>query len=89
MLGYDLCCRFLLALGPDHVRATHRSAEGTSATFGAAGAAAALAHLDERGMRYVLSYAAQQVSGIWGLGRATRSTSKRRSTLEEWARGTV
>ena len=36
-LGYDLCCRFLMALGPDHVRATHRSAEGTSATFGAVG----------------------------------------------------
>src|SRR5690348_10773462 len=33
-LGYDLCCRFLMALGPDHVRATHRSAEGTSSTFG-------------------------------------------------------
>jgi len=64
-LGYDACCRFLMALGPDHVRATHRSAEGTSSTFGAAAAAASLARLDENGMRYVLSYAAQQVSGIW------------------------
>src|SRR6266704_1780845 len=27
-LGYDMTCRFLMALGPDHVRATHRSAEG-------------------------------------------------------------
>jgi 2-methylcitrate dehydratase PrpD len=68
-LGYDLCCRFLLALGPDHVRATHRSAEGTSATFGAAGAAASMARLDEKGMRYALSYAAQQVSGIWSWAR--------------------
>ncbi|HVH25253.1 MAG TPA: MmgE/PrpD family protein [Vicinamibacterales bacterium] len=68
-LGYDLCCRFLLALGPDHVRATHRSAEGTSATFGAAGAAASMARLDEAGMRYALSYAAQQVSGIWSWAR--------------------
>jgi 2-methylcitrate dehydratase PrpD len=65
VLGYDVCCRFLLALGPDHVRATHRSAEGTSATFGAAAAAASLARLDERGMRYAISYAAQQVSGLW------------------------
>ena len=65
VLGYDACCRFLLALGPDHVRATHRSAEGTSATFGAAAAAASLARLDERGMRYAISYAAQQVSGLW------------------------
>ena len=64
-LGYDLCCRFLMALGPDHVRATHRSAEGTSATFGSAAAAASLARLDEKGMRYALSYAAQQVSGLW------------------------
>jgi 2-methylcitrate dehydratase PrpD len=68
-LGYDLCCRFLLALGPDHVRATHRSAEGTSATFGAAAAAASMARLDEAGMRYALSYAAQQVSGIWSWAR--------------------
>src|SRR5437016_12549057 len=36
-LGYDLCCRLLMALGPDHVRATHRSAEGVSSTFGAVG----------------------------------------------------
>src|SRR3970282_739297 len=67
-LGYDLCCRFLLALGPDLVRATHRSAEGLSATFGSAAAAASLARLDEKGMRYALSYAAQQVSGIWSWG---------------------
>jgi 2-methylcitrate dehydratase PrpD len=64
-LGYDLCCRFLMALGPDHVRGTHRSAEGTSSSFGAVGAAASLARLDETGMRYALSYAAQQVSGLW------------------------
>ena len=64
-LGYDLCCRFLMALGPDHVRGTHRSAEGTSSTFGSVGAAAALARLDETGMRYAISYAAQQVSGLW------------------------
>jgi 2-methylcitrate dehydratase PrpD len=69
VLGYDLCCRFLLALGPDLVRQTHRSAEGTSATMGAVGAAASLAKLDERGMRYALSYAAQQVSGLWSWTR--------------------
>ena len=68
-LGYDLCCRFLMTLGPDHVRATHRSAEGTSATFGAVGAAASLARLDEKGMRFALSYAAQQVSGLWSWTR--------------------
>jgi 2-methylcitrate dehydratase PrpD len=76
VLGYDLCCRFLMALGPDHVRGTHRSAEGTSSTFGAVGAAAALARLDERGMRYALSYAAQQVSGIWSWVRDTEHIEK-------------
>ena len=69
VLGYDVCCRFLMALGPDHVRATHRSAEGTSATFGATAAAASMARLDERGMRFALSYGAQQVSGLWSWTR--------------------
>ena len=64
-LGYDLACRLLMALGPDLVRGSHRSAEGTSATFGALGAAASLARLDETGMRFAISYAAQQVSGLW------------------------
>jgi 2-methylcitrate dehydratase PrpD len=75
-LGYDLCCRFLMALGPDHVRGTHRSAEGTSATFGAVGAAAALARLDERGTRHALSYAAQQVSGLWSWTRDNEHIEK-------------
>jgi 2-methylcitrate dehydratase PrpD len=76
VLGYDLCCRLLMALGPDHVRATHRSAEGVSSTFGAVGAAASLAKLDENGMRYALSYAAQQVSGIWSWERDTEHVEK-------------
>src|SRR5437667_10073830 len=74
--GYDLCCRLLMALGPDHVRATHRSAEGISSTFGAVGAAALLARLDERGMRHAVSYAAQQVSGIWSWERDTEHVEK-------------
>jgi 2-methylcitrate dehydratase PrpD len=76
VLGYDLGCRFLLALGPDRVRATHRSAEGVSATFGAAGAAASLARLDEQAMRYALSYAAQQVSGVWSWERDLEHVEK-------------
>lgn len=64
-LGYDLACRLLMALGPDLVRGSHRSAEGTASTFGSLGAAASLARLDETQMRYALSYAAQQVSGLW------------------------
>jgi 2-methylcitrate dehydratase PrpD len=64
-LGYDVGCRLLMALGPDLVRGTHRSAEGTSSTFCALGAAAPLAHLDEQRTRFAISYAAQQVSGLW------------------------
>ena len=75
-LGYDVCCRLLLALGPDLVRASHRSAEGTSSTFGALGAAASLARLDEAGMRYALSYAAQQVSGVWSWVRDAEHVEK-------------
>jgi len=76
VLGYDLCCRFLLALGPDHVRATHRSAEGTSSTFGAVAGAAGAAQLDERQMRFALSYAAQQVSGLWSWVRDSEHIEK-------------
>jgi 2-methylcitrate dehydratase PrpD len=75
-LGYDVCCRFLLALGPDLVRANHRSAEGTSSTMGSVGAAASLARLDEKGMRYALSYAAQQVSGVWSWVRDAEHVEK-------------
>ncbi|MCH8282700.1 MAG: MmgE/PrpD family protein [Chloroflexi bacterium] len=76
VLGYDLCCRFLLALGPDLVRGGHRSAEGTGSTMGSAAAAASIAKLDQTGMRYVLSYAAQQVSGIWSWVRDTEHVEK-------------
>lgn len=75
-LGYDLCCRFLIALGADLVRASHRSAEGTSSTMGSVGAAASLAGLDETGMRHALSYAVQQVSGIWSWVRDAEHVEK-------------
>jgi 2-methylcitrate dehydratase PrpD len=64
-LGYDLGCRFLVALGPDLVRGSHRGAECPVATIGSMAAAASLARLDEIGMRFAFSYAAQQVSGLW------------------------
>jgi 2-methylcitrate dehydratase PrpD len=76
ILGYDLCCRFLNALGADHVRASHRSAEGTSSTLGAVGSAASLARLDEEKMRYALSYASQQVSGLWSWVRDAEHVEK-------------
>ena len=44
--------------------------------MGSAAAAAALAGLDETGMRYALSYAAQQVSGIWSWPRDAEHVEK-------------
>jgi 2-methylcitrate dehydratase PrpD len=76
VLGYDVCCRFLLALGPDLLRGSHRSAEGTGSTMGCTAAAASLAKLDQAGMRYALSYAAQQVSGIWSWVRDSEHVEK-------------
>jgi 2-methylcitrate dehydratase PrpD len=54
----------------------HRSAEGVSATMGAAAAAASMARLDEKGMRFALSYAVQQVSGVWSWERDLEHVEK-------------
>ena len=75
-LGYDLCCRFLFSLGPDLVREGHRSPQGVSSTIGSAATAASLAKLDQSGMRYILSYAAQQVSGVWSWRRDPEHVEK-------------
>ena len=76
VLGYDLCCRILVALGPDLVRANHRSAEGYSSTFGAMAAASSLARFDETRMRYAISYGVQQVSGVWSWVRDVEHIEK-------------
>jgi len=76
VLGYDVCCRFLMAVGPDIVRSAHRSAEGLGSTFASVAAAASLAQLDETGMRYALRYAVQQVSGLWSWTQDTQHVEK-------------
>jgi len=63
-LGYDICCRLTQSLGAMQFRAAGHSTHSFGPTFGAAAAAGALAGLDARGVRYLLSYAAQQASGI-------------------------
>ena len=63
-LGYDVCCRLTQSLNPIEFRADGHSTHSVGPTFGAAAAAGALAGLDERGVRHLLSYAAQQASGI-------------------------
>jgi 2-methylcitrate dehydratase PrpD len=63
-LGYDVCCRLTQSLGAAKFRAAGHSTHSFGPTFGAAAAAGALAGLDARRVRYLLSYAAQQASGI-------------------------
>ena len=68
-LGYDVGTRVTMSLGgPKYQAATHRSTHATSGVFCAAAAAGYLAALDERGMRFLLDYASQQVAGygVWG-----------------------
>lgn len=65
VLGYDIGCRFVVALGHDALRKGHRGIEAPVSTMGGMAAAASLARFDEEKMRYAISYAAQQVSGIW------------------------
>jgi 2-methylcitrate dehydratase PrpD len=63
-LGYDVCVRVNIALGfPPPARAKH-STHSIGPAFGAAAAAGALLRLDARQSRHLLSYAAQQASGI-------------------------
>ena len=75
-LGYDLCCRILMALGPALVRENFKSAEGFSSTFGATAAAASLARFDETNMRYAISYGVQQTSGVWSWVRDVEHIEK-------------
>ena len=82
VLGYDLCCRFLVALRPALVRANHRSAEGYSSTFGATAAAASLARFDETEMRYAISYAVQQ--GLRRLELGARCRAYREGVRLQW-----
>jgi 2-methylcitrate dehydratase PrpD len=63
-LGYDVCCRLTQSLNAMQFRAAGHSTHSFGPTFGAAAAAGALAGLDARRVRYLLSYAAQQASGI-------------------------
>lgn len=74
--GYDICCRVLRAMEPDGLRKSHRSVEGIGATFGASAAAAVVAGLPQTSVRYVLSYAAQQASGVWSWVRDSEHVEK-------------
>jgi len=64
VVGYDVGCRMILALGRDHLLQGAGATPGIGGCFCAASAAAALSGMDEDSIRYVLSYAAQQASGV-------------------------
>lgn len=63
-LGYDVCARVSMALRGEAFRALGHSTHSMAPTFGAAAAGAALAGMNARQVRHVLSYAAQQASGL-------------------------
>jgi 2-methylcitrate dehydratase PrpD len=63
-LGYDVGCRLTLSLNPYQFREDGHSTHSFGPMFGAAAAAGALAGVDERRARHVLSYTAQQASGV-------------------------
>jgi 2-methylcitrate dehydratase PrpD len=63
-LGYDVSARLSLSLHAEAFRSFGHSTHSMAPTFGAAAAGAALARLNAKRVRYVLSYAAQQASGL-------------------------
>jgi 2-methylcitrate dehydratase PrpD len=63
-LGYDIGCRLTQSLNAYEFREDGHSTHSFGPMFGAAAAAGALAGLNERQTRYLLSYTAQQASGI-------------------------
>ena len=63
-LGYDIGCRLTMALHAYDFREAGHSTHSFGPTFGAAAAAGALAGLKQGAVRHLLSYAAQQASGV-------------------------
>ena len=63
-LGYDVGCRLTQALDAYEFREDGHSTHSFGPMFGAAAAAGALAGLRQRQVRHLLSYTAQQASGV-------------------------
>jgi 2-methylcitrate dehydratase PrpD len=64
VLGYDLGARINLSLGLDRTAPARHSTHSLGTNFGAAASAAALCRFSAQQVRYVLSYATQQASGV-------------------------
>jgi 2-methylcitrate dehydratase PrpD len=76
VLGYDLCARISKALGVETFRSAGYSTHSYGGTFGAAAAAGALGRVSADEARYLLSYAAQQASGLSCWARDTEHIEK-------------
>jgi 2-methylcitrate dehydratase PrpD len=63
-LGYDVATRLTMSLNAFRFREDGLSTHSYGPAFGAAAAAGSIARVNERQARYLLSYAAQQASGI-------------------------
>ena len=63
-LGYDVCARLTMSLNAYEFREDGHSTHSFGPMFGAAAAAGSLLNLDEKESRYLLSYTAQQASGV-------------------------
>lgn len=75
-LGYDVCVRFSQALGAYAFSAKGHDTHSFGPMFGAAAAAGSLAGLSADQMRYLLSYTAQQASGLSNYARDTEHIEK-------------
>jgi 2-methylcitrate dehydratase PrpD len=64
VLGYDVTARINYALGADAFAAASRSTHSVGGTFGAGAAAGALLGLNQQQVRHLLSFCAQQASGV-------------------------
>ncbi len=76
-LGYDIGPRVTITLGRSpYMAETHRSTHSISGTFGSAAAAGCAAGLSAKQMRWLLSYTAQQTSGLASWQRDTDHIEK-------------
>ena len=76
VLGYDVCARLLLSLQPMPFLRSGHHAGAFGQLFGAAAAAGSLLRLDARRVRYLLSYAAEQASGLYTMFRDPEHVEK-------------
>ncbi len=76
VIGYEICARSMLVIKAMPLMRTGHHAGARGQLFGAAAAAAALLRLNANQVRYVLSYCAQQASGLYTLLRDTQHIEK-------------